>query len=61
MKTKTFDCVEMKRVTQEKIRNDVKGMTAEEEIRYFREGADAFEQRIRQARDTLAKQPDRQS
>jgi hypothetical protein len=60
MKTKTFDCVEMKRVAQEKIRDAVKGMTAEEEIRYFREGADAFEQRIRQARDTLAKQPDRE-
>lgn len=51
MKTKTFDCVEMKRASQIKIREKVRGMTRQEEVDFFRSGADEFEQRIRSARE----------
>ena len=33
---KRFDCVEFKRRAQEKIASDVKGMSHEEELDYFR-------------------------
>lgn len=35
-KTKTFDCIEMKRRIQEKIYEDTKGMTRAEFREYFR-------------------------
>jgi hypothetical protein len=54
MKTKTFDCVEMKRAAQRQIRQAVAGMSPEEEIRYFRSGAEQFERRIREAREQLS-------
>ena len=37
MKTKTFDCVEMKRKGAEKIYQKIKDMTPEEEIEYWRD------------------------
>ncbi len=46
---KTFDCIEMKREAQKKIRAAVRGMTPEEEIAFFREGAEEFEDEIKQA------------
>jgi hypothetical protein len=53
-KTKKFDCIAMKREAQEAIRSQVQGMTREEEIAYFREGASEFEQRIRAAKQQAA-------
>ena len=50
MKTKTFDCVEMKRAAQEQIRQAVQGMTLEEEVEFFRAGAEEFEKRLQEAR-----------
>jgi soluble cytochrome b562 len=46
---KTFDCIQMKRDAQKKIREAVKGMTPEQEIAFFREGAEEFERQIEQA------------
>ncbi len=39
MKTKTFDCVEMKHQAQERIRAETEGMTREEELAYWRQSA----------------------
>ncbi len=47
---KTCDCIEMKRAAQEEIRLAVQDMTLEEEVRFFRSGSEAFEQRLREAR-----------
>ena len=44
----------MKRAAQEKIRAAVSGMTREQEIAFFRAGADEFEQRVKAARESLA-------
>lgn len=49
MKNRDFDCVEMKRAAQERIRAQVDGMTPDEEIAFFRKGGDAFEQAIKRA------------
>jgi hypothetical protein len=49
---KTFDCVEMKRKAQEKIYEDIKDLTLEEEIEYFRKGAEQFQREM----DRLRKQ-----
>ena len=54
MKTKTFDCIEMKRAAQRQIRQAVASMSPEEEIRYFCLGAEQFERRIRKAREKLS-------
>ncbi len=53
MRTKTFDCIQMKRAAQEKIRAGVAGMNRREEIEFFRAGADEFERRIKTAKDSL--------
>lgn len=39
---KDFDCVEMKHKIQEKIYEEIKDMSIEEEIEYFRKGAEEF-------------------
>ena len=49
-KTKTFDCIAMKREAQEAIRAQVRGMTIEEEVAFFRSGADEFQRRIDDAK-----------
>ncbi len=36
MKTKTFDCVQMKRQASARIYETIKGMTVEEEVEYWR-------------------------
>ena len=46
MKTKSFDCIQMKRAAQEKIRAAVFGMDRKAEIEFFRTGADKLERRI---------------
>jgi len=52
---KKFDCVEMKHASQERIRASVRGMTREEEVAFFREGAAEFQKRIEAAREAAAK------
>ena len=47
---KTFDCVEMKRTCQEKIRQQVKGMTPSEEVAFFRRAGGKLQQRIDSAK-----------
>ncbi len=42
MKTKTFDCVRMKRQAQQKIRAALAGKSKQQEVAYFREGAEEF-------------------
>ncbi|HVP12123.1 MAG TPA: hypothetical protein VMV94_13165 [Phycisphaerae bacterium] len=53
MKTKTLDCVAMKRAAQKKIREAVKGMTPAQEIEFFREGEAEFERQIESAKRSL--------
>lgn len=51
MKTaKSLDCVEMKRAAQRMIRKQVKEMTPEEEIAFFRAGGKEFEKAIGEAK-----------
>ncbi len=49
MKTKTFDCVRMKRQAQQKIRAALAGKSKQQEVAFFRQGAEEFEKRIRAA------------
>lgn len=42
MKTKTFDCVEMKRRGAARIHERLKGMTLEQKIDYWRRRSQAF-------------------
>ena len=50
MKTKTFDCVEMKHRAQEKMRAELKGCSREEEIAFFRQGAEEFKKHVESAK-----------
>ena len=50
MKNKKFDCIAVKRAAQQAIRSQVRGMTRKQEIAFFREGAEDFEQRIEETR-----------
>ncbi|MGQ9650404.1 MAG: hypothetical protein ACUVXJ_09865 [Phycisphaerae bacterium] len=43
MKTKTFDCVEMKRRGAERVRQRLAGMTIEQEIEYWRQRSEQFQ------------------
>jgi|GEM_PF-1359543 len=52
MKTKTFDCIKMKRAAQQKIRAAVAGLNRQQEIEFFRAGAAEFERRIQAAKES---------
>jgi len=52
MKKKSFDCVEMKRACQRKLRERAGGMTRSEELRFFREAGRQLEKRIQSARES---------
>ena len=45
MKAKTFDCVEMKHRGAEKVREQTKGMTLEQELEFWRERSRILRQR----------------
>ncbi|HPJ39797.1 MAG TPA: hypothetical protein PK253_16215 [Spirochaetota bacterium] len=45
MKNKKFDCVEMKRKSQEYIYNQIKDMNHAEELEYWRKGTEKLIQR----------------
>ncbi len=51
---KKFDCIAMKRASQEKIYAQTKDMTREEEIAFFRKGAEDFERQIETEKKKLA-------
>ncbi len=55
MKTKTFDCIQMKRTAQQKIRAAVAGLDHKAEIEFFRGGAEAFQRRIEAAREARSR------
>ena len=61
MKTKKFDCVEMKRQGAEFLREKLAGMTIEQEIEYWRQRSEEFQrdqERLRaQAETTPASLP----
>jgi hypothetical protein len=42
MKSKTFDCVQMKRRAAERIHEETKGLTLEEKIDYWRRRSEEF-------------------
>jgi hypothetical protein len=48
--SKTFDCIAMKREAQQAIRAQVRGMTREEEVAFFREGCDALDKKVQVAK-----------
>ena len=49
-KTKTFDCIAMKRKAQKAIRAKVQGMTREEEVAFFHEGREEFDKKVEAAK-----------
>lgn len=49
-KTKTFDCVEMKRKGAERVMERIKGMTREEELAYWKKGTEALRKRQKELR-----------
>ena len=50
MKTKIFDCVEMKRQGAEKVQQELAEMTREEEIAFWQNGTEELRQRQVQIR-----------
>ena len=50
MKTKTFDCVEMKQRGAELVRQRLAGMSRDEEIEYWRQRSEQFERDQEQRR-----------
>ena len=61
MKAKTPDCIRMKREAQRRIREAVAGLSREEEIAFFRAGAEEFVRRIEAAKASPALKADRQN
>ena len=51
---KKFDCIAMKRASQEKIYAQTKDMTHEEQIAFFRKGREEFERQIEAEKKKLA-------
>ena len=49
MKTKTFDCVEMKRQGAERVLSEIVGLTMAEELAYWQTGTEALRQKQREA------------
>jgi hypothetical protein len=56
-KNKTFDCIAMKRKSQEAIRDQVRGMTREEEAAFFREGHEDFKKQVQIAKQQRLMRP----
>jgi hypothetical protein len=57
MKTKTFDCVNMKREAAEKIYQQIKSMTLEEELRFWNSTTEDDVAALRQAKAEEANAP----
>ena len=54
MKTKTFDCVEMKHAGGRRVYQEIKGMTTKEELAFWRRREARLHRRIRAARGKRA-------
>ena len=54
MKTKTFDCVEMKRRGAELVRQKLQGMTDQEQLAYWQRRAEEMRTRQRELRKQAA-------
>ena len=52
MKTKKFDCVEMKHLGAEKVQEQISGMTREEETRFWKERS----QQLRRHQEAIKKE-----
>ena len=52
---KTFDCVDMKWSAQEQIYNEIKGMSAAEELVYWKKRERSFRQEISKAKKDNAR------
>ncbi len=60
MKTKTFDCVEIKHRAAEKIREQVRGMTRDEERTFWERGTEELllrQQALRNSREKTESSP----
>jgi hypothetical protein len=55
MKTKTFDCVEMKHRGGQRIYEMVKGMTREEELAFWKAGTEELRARLEARRSKRGK------
>ena len=55
-KTKTFDCVEMKRKGAERVMERTKGMTREEELAYWKKGTEELRKLQKQLRRRAGKE-----
>lgn len=55
MKKKTFDCVEMMHKGAERVRQQVEGMTIEEEAAYWQQQTEALRQLKREAENKARK------
>lgn len=51
MKTKTFDCVEMKNEIQERVTDKTRSMTSEEELAYYRQETARFQRHLTTLRE----------
>jgi hypothetical protein len=58
-KTKTFDCIAMKREAQKIIRDQVRGMTREQEAAYFSAGREEFERQVEESSAPLQRPRER--
>jgi hypothetical protein len=54
MKTKTFDCVEMKQRGAEQVQQELMDMTPEEEIAFWQKGTEELRQKQQQTRAMTA-------
>jgi hypothetical protein len=57
MKTKAFDCVEMKRRGAEIVRQRLAGMTLEQEIEYWRQRSEEFRKEQERLRASMNVKP----
>lgn len=55
MKKKTFDSVEMMHKGADRVRQQLEGLTLEEELSYWRQQTDALRQLKREAEDKIRK------
>jgi len=53
---KAFDCVEMKRQAQERIYEETRGLSPEQELEYFHEAGRRFWQEMKRMRKDLSAQ-----
>ena len=56
MKTKTFDCVEMKRRGAAIVQQKIAGMTPQEELEFWREQTELLRRAQKEARQTRSSQ-----